>query len=381
MSSMSRRACLLLHGGLLLGGWLWSFSAHGAPDASAPDWVLIPDERRATVWQVFAEGKVTRLDLSRLPMSPWPGSTPTLSLYPSPRQDQVIYAFNNDLWLFDVGAAKHRRLTHVGQPYSTHYASVSAEFMAWAGDGSQFLYQVIGGETQSQGDGPDWTVKPRKAPYGKHLLTLTSGRSKPLQLHDGGGWMSPSWDAKQTLYVVMPGTSKKPLDEELHALPMGSGLSARLVDERAWWGIPKLSRNGLWLIVHAGKRTSPDAGLPRSNDTRMKLVKIHLPTRQATDATPLGQWAEFNSEALSPSGESLAYFRRKLQGPNDPSGTLVVNGRALLESSGRIEPYWIDETRLAFTQMREANEGGPRIGVLDAISGKLIGSFDLPSAR
>jgi hypothetical protein len=379
MSLISRRIRrFAMHGWLLAWGCVLAMNAHSASD---PDWVLIPDERRATVWQVFADGKVTRLDFSRLPMSPWPGSTPKLALHPSPRQDQVVYGFNNDLWLFDVGTAKHRRLTRAGQPYSAQYASVEVQFMAWALDGSQMLYQVVGGDTEAQGDGPTWTVKRRKADYGNKMLNLATGTHTATKLQDGWSWNSPSWDAKQTLYVVVPAASKKALDEELHAFHLASGTSTRLVDERAWWGIPQLSSNGLWLIAHAGKRATPSTEPLRNSDLRVKLVKVHLPTGQVTDATPLGRWAEFNAEALSPSGESLAYFRRTLKAPGDTSGTLVANGRVLLESTGRVDPYWIDETRLAFVQMREVNEGGPRIGVIDASSGKLLTSFDLPAAR
>lgn len=352
--------------------------------AQQPEWVLIPDESRSAIWRVDSIGGVSKIDFASRRSNSKSGFDARLNLNPSSNQLKLIYSRNNDLWLYDLESRNHRQLTRHGRPHTKKFASVYSEFSAWSPDGTSILYVTKSGEIEAQGDEKYWKVEPLLASFGVKILSLITGEITSHVLSSDWDLSGVIWFSDHKIMISSRGETGGHLDGQLNSYDFNSKEASKLLGQRGWYLGPKVSRNGNWAVIRVGTKAKFDSTEMMSarfdsSGLRSQIKLINLKTWEAIDVSPLENWAGIVTYAVSPSGASVAYFKRNRGAmPDDPGGELMVNKTAVFKSSHAPRIFWINESTLALVNENLPTDDSPKILILNWQTGNVVGEFALP---
>lgn len=342
----------------------FSFSTLAAEE---PSWRLIPDASKRTVWRVGSNGDISTIDFPLYYEKTNSGVSFESEPLPSPDQLKIAYIKSNDLWIYDIEKKKDQRCTNVGRPESNKFASVYVAIVTWSPDSKKILYRVLGGLTESESGEGDWKKEARKAKYGEWVFDITKNASSSIEIYVVPHCL-PVW-LPNGKFLIESGSL--PLLGEIFMYDPGSHESRKVVQEHAWWSRPAVSADGRWAIIGAGQRVGWDS-TGAGKDLRSQLKRIDLEQGKVIDITPLDKWGAFWSYAISPSGNSTAYFVKKSANrvtgdPNNFRGLVVVDDVEIFPSDLLVTINWINEKTIVAVTLKE-------LIVLDSKTGKVIGS-------
>ncbi|OGP86523.1 MAG: hypothetical protein A2Z08_06430 [Deltaproteobacteria bacterium RBG_16_54_11] len=278
--------------------------------------------------RVYASGKLEKVFSAKEQYS---------NLNISPNQSYVVFDQKDDLWLLDVKTKRIERLTNVGKPYTSQYASISARFRLWTLSSDKILYDVTPGDTDDpEGERP--SVKVRSAKYGFYFYDLKTKINRPIKLPKGSilFWLKDGNFLIDNRDKIVLHDSIKKTERPLIFESNGGG------------GQTSLSNDGNFILT-----TILDKKWKTS-----QIIKADMSQGHVTNITPVGKFAEYQWATFSPSGKRIVYGHRigSVRGKDFAYlavVNLVVDGRDVYRIVGNFDYNWIDNSTIAITDRTE----------------------------
>jgi Dipeptidyl peptidase IV (DPP IV) N-terminal region. len=290
------------------------------------------------LFRVYASGKLEKVFSAKEPHS---------ILKISPDQSHVVFEQENDLWLLNVQTKQTARLTNIGEPYTSQYASVSARCQLWSQDSNKILYEVLPGDTDDpEGERPKLKGIPAK--YGYYVFDLEKRINRTIELPKGHilFWLADGnfliYSHHNTLLYDVINNTEVPL------ISPSNGRQTRL------------SNNGKIILTNA-------------SDIKIKtsqIIKVDMPQGHITPVTPIGKFTEYRWPTFSPSGKRIAYQHSVGTENRHPAISLVVDGRDVYNyrdvynNTGLSYGYeWIDDSTIVLIEIERSQSEAAIIDV------------------
>jgi dipeptidyl aminopeptidase/acylaminoacyl peptidase len=252
----------------------------------------------------------------------------------SPGGKKLAYLQGNNLFIKGLGKeATPQQVTKEGFSNSKKYRSVYPLLSGWSRDSSQVLYYLTHVEEGMEGEeeGPALGTKDLK--YGYYFHDASAGVT---YLPGMEGFAFCGWTVKKEALLLSP-------NQVLLYAVEAQGMPREIVFK--YEGADAVAQ------VSPGLGTKALAVASSGPGKWSQVVELDLNDGTAKAISKQQGWADFNWPHFSPKGKKMAWIETERNDDGTMSQFLTVDRNAILDLKVAPRYEWLDETRIAVTQV------------------------------